>query len=757
MLKHYAGSLLSLSLMLGGLPAWTLDDQAQPGASQQSATRPTGLEEVVVTAQRRAQRLLDVPASLAVVSGEAMAAAHISSLVNLQEITPSLLVTQTWSPTNGNFTLRGVGTSGVFFEQAVGVYIDGVYRSRSGAALGELLDVDRVEILRGPQSTLFGRNNAVGAINIATRLPDTEQFAAFVEGGYGNYDRRQGSGSVNLPLIQDTLAMNLAVAVNGIHDGVVDANFLPDGNVNALDRKSSRLQLLWTPTPLTSVRMIADYAEGNHRCCSYIPRFISDADGQGSGTLVGYTPPTEPERGELYTTPGTFYAPFERNSTQGNVSEFDDKDTGLSVQFDHDIDDMTLTAIAASRQYNTDANLDLDGTNSPKTNVQSLPVEKNKESSVELRLQNASGSTLEWLAGLYYFDQELTNVTILPFTASGTTLNIFDSTGTGTTESASVFGQTTYSLTDKWQLTGGLRYLYETKDGDVAVVPSPVNRTYPGNATIDGDELMGTTTLAYAPDDYSNYYARYARGYKSGGINLLLTKPDTPETPMTVDPETSDAYEVGAKLRLLDDCLSANLAVYTQDYKDLQVQTFDGATFLTLNAAKLRSRGIEAELLFRPVEPLTLTQGFNYLDAEYLSFPNAPLPAGTPTGGKSQFQDLSGESPSNAPEWTVIGGANYAYPLSPTMTLIANTNVRYATDYYTDLANTPAFENESTTIVGASLALQFESGLAVMLWGSNLTDEDVILSGIVTPSAPTSVSIFPGTPMMYGVTVSYRY
>ncbi|MGH6612659.1 TonB-dependent receptor [Sphingomonas sp.] len=758
-------STYAISVALLAAPA--LAQTVSPAEGDQPASEQaedTGLGDIVVTAQRRTETLLKVPASVEVLSGDRLQAAHINNLANIQEVSPSLIVTQSSSPSTGVFTVRGIGTAVTDrgFEQSVGVYIDGVFRGRPGTALQDLLNIERVEVLRGPQSTLFGRNNSAGAINISTALPNANAFGVYAEGTYGNYDTIQARLSVNLPLVTDKLALSIAMAEN-YNKGFVEAPNLPQGRTNGRDRQSIRAQLYWTPTDQTRVRLIGDYSQLDDSCCSYLPLFVSDAAANAPfvfnvrGGFIGYTAPTPGTRGVSPSnpaSPGTFYRPFDRRTTQDSPSGEKTTDKGVSLQVDQDFGNLTLTAIGAHRRFQSNVSLDIDGVDSAVANVRSSPSTNIRETSAEVRLQNAAGSPVEFVVGGYYFNQKIIDRNLLQIRVkpAATTVTFYNSTGTGTAESGAVFGQATYNVTSSLRVTGGLRYLKEKKTGVVTVAPGSFS--FPGTAERNDDALMGSATIAFQPVPEANLYLRYARGYKSGAINLLLTSPTNSADP-SVDPETTDAFEAGAKFRLFGDRLSTNIAVYTQTVNDQQVQAFNSQTssFVTLNAAKVRARGVEAELLYRPVKPLTFNASLSYLDAKYLSFPGAPPPA----GGTVPSQDLTGRTPPNAPRWTLVGGVSLDQPLSDKVRLLGNVNLRHATSYYTDLPLTEAFRNGNTDFLSASVELALRNGFGIQFWGRNLTRQNSYLSGIGTPLGSGSLAVFVNEPRTYGLTLRFRH
>jgi len=734
MLKYLAAaSPLALSLAVI-VPAAA--QTAPPHAPD--AAQPTALSEVVVTAQRRSENLKDVPASVQVVTGVALQAAHIDNIAHLQEVSPSLIVTQSNNPSAGSFTIRGVGTQiqNRGFEQSVGVYIDGVYRGRPASALQDLVDITSVEVLRGPQSTLFGRNNDAGAINIATQSPSTQSYNVYAEATYGNYNTEQGRLSVNLPLVKDELGLRIALAGDK-HDGYVDAPLQPGGQSNTDDRQSVRAQLLWTPTDHTRVRIIGDYSNFDDQCCALMPLFVSNA--AANGVFKGFTPPPAGTPGVYQGAAGTYYNIFSRTDYINGLSQEKTFDHGLSAEVDQDVGDMKLVGIASTRYDHSIVDADVDGTNAPLVNVESLPTDDITEYSAELRLQSASGKRLEWIAGAYFFDQIIDETGKLPIA------NTY-SRGIERAVSGALFGQATFSVTDQIKITGGLRVLDEEKTQNVLAY-TPQSQAGSGKRTDVAP--MGTAAISYEPTKETNFYLRYSRGFKSGAFNLNLTGGVNP----IVLPETADAYEVGAKVRLFENRVTSNVAIFTETVNNQQVQSFNGVFFTTQNAAELRSNGVEFDTSYRPFRPLTLNVAATYLDAAYTSFPGAPGIASSPI----KTQDLSGRPPPDAPKWTLVGSARYEHPITNDINFTGIVSVRYSTHYYTDLPDTPVFANGDTTFVDASIEFALRSGVSLQLWGRNLTQQNAILTGIPTPVAPSSLSAFANDPRTYGVTLRYRY
>ena len=306
------------------------------------------------------------------------------------------------------------------------------------------------------------------------------------------------------------------------------------------------------------------------------------------------------------------------------------------------------------------------------------------------------------------------------------------------------------------KITGGLRYLKENKHADVTGTGSALSAPA-GGFDLKDSAVMGTAALSYLPTPSTGYYVRYSRGYKSGAINSLLLSAASLANAI-VKPETTDAYEFGAKYVLLDNRLSANFALFTQTVDDQQVQVFKDASFVSLNAARVRSRGLEADIAYQLAPSLRLTLGGTVLDSKYLNFANAPAFAGS---GGSATQDLSGQTTMNAPKLTLVLGAEHRADLGSGYRLTSAVSVRHATSYFTDLGNSPSFKNGDTNFVDASFEIGTPFGLSAQLWGRNLTNQNAFVTGIATPAASTpgggSLAAFVNDPRTVGITLKYKY
>lgn len=368
---------------------------ASGGVFAQDADNDAGvLEEIVVTAQKREKTLLETPIAVSAFSGETLTETGVRDILDLQVLVPSYNVTTSQSAFQSVASIRGIGSSGQNpgIEPSVGIYVDGVFRSRTGAALGDFLSVERVEVLRGPQSTLFGKNTSAGVISIITKKPEYEAGGA-AEFTYGNYNQIVAKATVTGPLVEDKMAVRLSANYNK-RDGFL--NNLYDGtDSNDRDRYSVRGQLLFEPSDTLSIRLIADYSEADEICCG-ATYWINGAPSFAILALGG----------TVFGTPGGAGDPFARNiSTDGEVRA-ESKDYGFSAQLDWDLGAATLTSITSYREFETDTELDADFTdldilarNGDFTKIDTFTQ--------EFRVTSNGDNTVDWLFGGYYFNQDL--------------------------------------------------------------------------------------------------------------------------------------------------------------------------------------------------------------------------------------------------------------------------------------------------------------------------------------------------------------
>ncbi|MEL7537885.1 MAG: TonB-dependent receptor [Pseudomonadota bacterium] len=767
---------------------------------------PLVLDEIVVTAQKRVESLQDVPVAVSAFTGDGLERAQVRDLVELQQLAPSLVVNSSTGSTNTILTIRGIGTAGnnTGLEQSVGVFIDGVYRGRIGAAMTDIIDIEQIEVLRGPQSTLFGKNTSAGVISINTRRPEFE-WGGVADLAVGDFGLTQVRGSITGP-ISDSIAFRLSGAVYQ-RDGVVDD--LVDGReYNDRDRISGRGQLLWDIADTTTLRVIADYTDTNDECCVANQTFagplqpiVAAIGGPGSvQTLAG---PSDAFSYNGVSTPGFGF-------DNGFI------DGGISAELEHDFEGVTMNIIGASRIFETFPDLDADYQRADiiGERIQAQDIE---EQSFEIRFASNDSENFEWLAGGYYFNQDIIANDQLGFGADGRafgdavlqalsagalnfatleglfglpagsiyadgsgTRNDFDYSASG----FAVFGQGTWYVNDRWSLTFGLRYSDEEKDATAINTLSneplsqiPLPPTLAGVSalqlfpTVDDytsdfsdDNVTGTFNIGYELTDDVSTYLRYATGFKSGGINLSRNAaaqvPGDP-TPnladVTFDSETVDSIELGLKARLGGGRANVNVAVFSQTLEDFQANSFDGLSFAIRNAAEVQSNGIEVDFDWLVSETLQFKGGVVLQDVEYDSFPGASatndqINAGMPV------QDLTGETPNFVSDFTFTGSLIYTQPLSSTLNLIASTDIRYRSEFATGQDLDPNTDQDDLLWVNASIGLEHPEGnWAVQAWVKNATEEEVFNIVFDSSFQAGSFHSFIEDPRQYGLTATFRF
>ena len=710
------------------------------------------LEEVVVTATRRTQTVSQVPLAITAFTGNQLQARGIGDVQDLSRISSSLVITTSTSETAGTeVRIRGIGTSGnnPGLEPSVGIFVDNVYRSRSGLAAGDLLDVASVEILRGPQGTLFGRNTSAGTISINTLKPQFE-WGGYGEGTVQNYNGYQIAAGVTGPLVDDTLAFRLAANVNE-RDGYVSDRLVSSRELYDRNRTNVIGQLLWRPDEDVDVRLILDYKHKDEHCCA------ADYD------IAGPTAPAIEALGGIVKTD-----PFDYKAQQTYDSEDDLDEWGVSVETNWAIEeDLSLTWIGAYRNSDAFANVDADTSNLDLVKGTNWD-QNNHFMSQELRLNGVSGR-VDWLVGAYYYTDEIDVDWQLLYGADfgayfnellgipaalfpegvGDQSRYFKQDGEGW----ALFTHNIVELTDYYDLVVGFRWSDDQKDATAKVVNNAVHCTLapfvpycpvPDLKESRGEGEPSGTIKLVRNLDIGNIYVGYSRGFKAGGFNLDR---DAATTGFEFDPETVDSYEAGMKWAVPDRTLEANTAIFYSEFHDYQINEFNGVSFATTNAAQVNSTGAELELSWLPLTGLLLDGGITWSNTQYDEHPVSNKLGSTLEGKRVPF----------APEWAATGSISYEMPLGR-FTGFGVINASYMGEHNTNETLEPEAEVDSYTIVNARLGFRTaDANWEFSLWGKNVFEEDynVILFNTVLQEG--SWSAFRGEPRMYGASVRYDF
>jgi len=761
--------------------------QAEEATSVDAALDTPDGGAIVVTARRRNENAQDVPIALSVLGGKRLESTNVFTLDQAKQQIPSLQIFAI-NPRNTNINIRNLGSNASVssdgLDSGVGVYVDDVYYARPGQSVFDLVDIDRIEVLKGPQGTLFGRNTTAGAVSITTRAPSfTPQATAEVS--VGNYDYVQARASTSLPIIDDKVAIRLT-ASNTYRQGTVD-NVRTGGKLLNLDSQTLRGQILIKPTDTFTLRVIADYSIRNENCCLGLPAGVVTTLPNGTpiannfyqrAAWLGYTLPT--------------LNAFDRITDINAASYYKVKQKGISANAQWSLGDVSLTSITAYRTWDWEPHNDTDATGLSVFNLSQTTTHQ-KQFSQELRLASTGTRTIDWVAGLYYFHQSLLTQALTEFGADAAgfalppavpaaigsaALNAFRfvSDSRAKTDSYAVFGQANWHLSDRLTLTGGLRFTQEKKSGDfdqrqiggvdLSTLPVAVagaargirNNFGPANsytARTTNSSLSGQATLAYklSPDVLT--YATYARGNKSGGLNIA-------NLPSGVDPvvgpEKVDHYELGVKTTPLPG-VTLNGAAFWTEIQDFQSTFSDAARSLTYltNAAKVRSRGGEIDLQADPFKGAWFYASATYADTVYLSYRNAPCPFGVPGVGGTATCDLSGQSLPNAPRWAFAAGGEVARPMAGKEVYVG-ADWSYKSSFNSAADNSPVGRIDGYSLVNARAGIRLPGGQWDLYgWARNLLNKDYYTRLGVAPFNTGLLVASVGEPRTYGVTGRFRF
>ncbi|WP_260581550.1 TonB-dependent receptor [Sphingopyxis sp. PET50] len=917
---------VSLAIAASAVPAY-----AQDSADDTATVDDSADSEIVVTAQGRAQRLADVPVAISAVNAETLQNSGANDIRQLNQVAPSLLVSSTGSEANGSARIRGIGTVGdnPGLESSVPVFIDGVYRSRSGIGLNELGEIDRVEVQRGPQGTLGGRNSSAGLISIYSKKPEFN-FGATAEATYGNYDYFRLGGSITGP-ISDTIAARL----DGIW--VKRDGFLRDTtnntDVNDRDRYFVRGQLLFEPTDALSIRLIADYTFRDEKCCGaiYIDNsvnpYIGNLNNVANPLSTGSVPPANGNNiinvlRDLGQPLAAFSQGYGRNLSvsPGRSYAGETKDYGFSGQIDYDFGGATLTSITGYREYRSGQADDLDyGAVDILYRGESDDAYRQFHTfTQELRLQGeAFDGTLDWLVGGFYANEKLTVRDNLRFgtqygrfaacrlISGGALAALYSPTSPGCVAARpaafgaaspaiyaaldqldgisdkgsindryrqndtnwALFTHNIVHITDRLDLTLGVRYTHDkkkfaadfTNDNQACVnvqnlvggfLTTPalaavsgglVGLACQGNSTAElngvsikdsrsEDEWTGTAILSYKPIDDLLVYASFARGYKAGGFNLdrsALKNPiqvfnGAPTTTFAAvggaqalvsnlqfDPELVNSYELGAKYSTGP--FSLGLTFFRSDFKNFQLNTFNGSVFLVqtvngcssdlngadrdqskfatapnFNAAAaatgacpagdvsygVRTEGFELEASLVPARDFRVAAGLTYANTKYRSnlvgnSSGAPL--------DQALRLLPGNNLSNAPELVATGSFTWTPEIGGSgLSGLVYVDGRLTSDYNTGSDLFPQKEQDGYAIFNARVGLRGpDEKWGIELWAQNIFNKQYAQVAFNSPFQEGGVSgdfadpqypggrqifsMFLAEPRTYGVTLRGKF
>jgi len=752
------------------------------------------LEEIVVTATKRAESVQDIPLAVTAVDAGLLEQRSINDIESLATSVPGLHFSQSGSDTQ--ITIRGIGSeqNSVTGDPGVAFHIDGVYQSRSSAGSALLYDLDRIEVLRGPQGTLYGRNATGGSINVISKRPDQE-LGGKLEYKLGNYNQHQVSGVLNAPLIEDKLLSRISFQQEK-RDGYYENVSAGQDDLDDIDSQDLRAQFLYFPNDQMEVLLSLNYSTD---------KGASNAGGHNVGTYGG----AETGRVANMITSGFALLPVGtipgvggfglfgvasmpasadptdewEVSTNGEHST-DDERMGASLTFEWDLGSVALKSITAWQDNLVDQVRDIDFTDAEVMNERRL--QDSRQYSQELQLSSTDDSALQWLAGVYWLEEETeadfwvfddgrglsslvyTANTLLdagnpPFGLNG--FKVFQSVDTGLgfsaiggnqsvidSESLGAFAQIKYEINEDLKMTAGLRYSKDTKSADIRYkgFGDFFNQPEVSHKKSDSwESVTGKLGLDWYVTDDSMLYASVSTGFKSGGF---LQDPDSD----SYDEENITAYEFGSKNRFLEGRLQANISAYYYDYEDMQLSTIVDNQLVTTNAGKADILGIDLELMARPIEALILSATLAHTRAKFVDYS-----ADDPTVAGISEEVLDGNELARSPDWTFNLSAAYTVDLA-LGSVTASANMFWSDEVYFSAFNR---KDDAADYQGnyhtTDLRLQFDSAddaWHIALAVKNLENELIASNGFARSSLGGPEAFVQWqAPRTYSVSAGYNF
>ncbi len=770
-------------------------------AASAAAQETTTLGEVIVTAQKRTESLQDVPLAVSAVSGTKISESGIMKIEDLKNYVPTLFMTET--AIGNNISIRGI-FSGVNpgFEQSVGTYVDGVYRGRPQQTRSPFLDLERVEVLRGPQSILFGKNSVGGALNITTARPTTE-FDASVSALYEpRYDEQEFSGHISGPLFSDRVRGRVAARYRELDGHIQNAT---DDGVDEPSREEKTVRA-WFEFDLTDNLTAAIKAE----------RGEFDVVGRQIEIAQELPAAAGPFAGATYSQilAGFGQDPSVLNNTPDYVrssnGDFSDNDTEeLVLQLDWQLGEKTLTAITGYSSYDFSELCDCDFTGGNVFNV--AMGEDFDQTSQEVRLTSPTGGTIEYIIGAYYETSDLTfadailvngGSVLVPLLNANPAFNGSPLQGIAGTmlantaaprlftqdaKSYSGFAQVSWNMSEEFRSTFGLRYSKEEKDasrifrfteidGDplvgaqAALAPAVYRLAFNARAhnlsgSREEDQTLPSFTVEWSPDDDTMLYASWSKGAKAGGYDARSNNPTAPPAVQCTNPPTNNVpagctgaagigsfefdeegatnFELGAKIRV-GGSFEMNAALYMTDFEDLQVSTFDGVLgFNVRNAGESEIRGVEVDMRWQASQNLQLFSSFAYTDFEFLDYIGQCAFGQPSDAGDGLNCNYKGKTNEFVAPWVITAGGSYVRPIFGDLQFHLGLDAYYTDQYFVAPTLDARQKQESYYKVNGRIGVGDQDGMwDVSVVGKNLFNEQILPYGNDTPLAGRTFGAF---------------
>lgn len=735
---------------------------AKPGSTQADTEEELAEEVVTVTARKREENLTDTPLAVTALSGAALRRYQVDDLGGLRDIVPNLSA-NIGDASNAIVYIRGVGQrdSLSFADPGVGIYLDDVYLGRAQGAFLEVIDIERIEVLRGPQGTLYGRNTIGGAIKYVSERPSPEP-AFVVEAGLGDYGQRSARIVVNGPLGDGTGALGRFSGAFSSHDGFRRNIREPTGSTDGEKTLYAwRAQLDLAPSEELSVQLTLDGSENSPK------HSLSPVRVTPGPSLVAATAMKEAATGN--------------SRVEADYNDVEDlRVRGVAARADYSLtDQVTLKSTTAYRAVDHETHIDLDGTG---YEIFGVFVDQDQEQfSQEIQLSVSTGEGLDGLVGAYWFSEDdvtpdgIRNTEPIDFALGGGFFLPYNTVSENdqSIEARAVFGEFSWKVSPRVELTAGLRYTdesrrlrrkacqaFSTDELDIDLCDPPVGSLNPFALRIDLEKSFDAATpkvgISYDAE-FGLLYANWARGFKSGGFDGRIGYNGASDAgaveaqTQAYDPEFADTFEIGWKAAASDGAWQLAVATFFNDYTDLQLSSFSatpGGGFATVftNAGKAETFGFEVELLARPAETVLVNLNLGHLDAEYKEFIDA-------TGN-----DVSASrTPINAPRWTASLGVQTAHQVA-LGTLRVAADIGYRSKYYVDVNNLEALAQNGYRVLNMAVDLEGHNNrFGVSIGVKNLTDAAYITHGFDLTAFPGVGLAYYGDPRTYKLGLRYRF
>lgn len=725
LLREEALSRKSQLMVASGLMVVALAVGGTPAEAQESGATSVGLDDIVVVARKRAagEALQETPIAATAFGAQQLEEALVEDLTDVGRLAPSVSLQPSSQRGVQNFSIRGMGVSGSTpsDEPAVGIFQDGVYWGTNYGALNDLFDVESVEILRGPQGTLFGRNVTGGAVSVRSARPSaTPRFVGTV--GVGNYGLIEASGVVNGPLVGETLSGRLAVQSRTFDGYFTDTN--TNSDYGASDSLIVRPSLRFEPTAELDITLLAEwYSEDGDPTV---------ARGIAPNTVPG-GPITLPET-EGYVTPADYWSVSPDDRGYNDVDVFH----GV-IEANWNLFGGVLTSVTGFRDVSTRVRTDYDGT--PSQGFLQVIAQDQDQFSTELRFAAEPSTFFNYTLGAYYFEQSFDFREAR--TLNNSSINLA-TRGFLDNDSFAVFADADFNFTEQLTLSVGARYTDETKTARNAPFGSCsmdfMTCTFGASLSTSDENVSPRVGLSYQLTENQLLYASATQGFRSGGFSLRGTVLIEP-----YDAEEVTAYEIGYKGDILDDRLRLNVAVYQNQYEDLQrtvlgVSPTQGVIQSVFNAADATIEGVEIETTAILTDNFQINAAYSYTDAQYESF------AGVANPGARRFVRI--------PEQIWSLGARYEHVLPGGSLIVARASANHTGDYFYDDPN--LLRQDDYTLIDASISYSLANDhWTFTLWGKNLTEEEYAPWG--STLGGLGQNLFPAAPMTFGVRIQADY